>query len=94
MFDNVSHRCTLAAVVQSEGVDVAAARQIRRRRAFDRSAFIGFRCPDEDRRRVDMLASRARRDVSSLMIEWMADGATRLEAALNRKQKDAQALGT
>lgn len=56
------------------------------KRSFDRSEYVGFRCPGDVKAHVKRLSSLARRDISSLMIEWASDGAQRLEADLRRKQ--------
>ena len=40
-------------------------------RAFDRSAYIGTRLPQNDKRKVEVIAAKRRRDVSSLVIEWI-----------------------
>ena len=59
---------------------------MKQRRAFDRSEFIGFRCPREYKARLAELARKRVRDLSSLVLEFVAQGVERMEQEERRRQ--------
>ncbi len=52
------------------------------RRTFDRSEYIGARCPRDLKGKLESLARRSFRDSSSLLLEFVAAGIAREEAQL------------
>jgi hypothetical protein len=58
----------------------------KRKRAFARDGFIGFRVPEEDKQRLFEVGRKKRRDPSSLLLEWMTENVARAERELAVKQ--------
>ena len=60
----------------------ARTRRTRRTRVFDRDAYIGLRCPSECRRRLEEVARRKTRDLSSMALEYIQRGIAESEQEL------------
>lgn len=54
----------------------------RRPRAFSRAAYVGFRLPEDDKKRLWEVARKKVRDPSSFLVEWTREGIARLEQEL------------
>lgn len=48
-------------------------------RVFRRDAFLGVRLPGQDKERLLRVAERKRRDLSSLALEFLLEGLSRME---------------
>lgn len=52
---------------------------VQRRRVFRRDSYIGFRCPTEYKLRLEELARKRVRDLSSLALEFIGSGLAKAE---------------
>lgn len=62
------------------------------RRTFDRSEYIGLRCPRDFKDRMDELSRKRFRDLSSIALEWLAERLEREEQQEHSKRQQHAAV--